>query len=234
MTGKEASLEEKLEDLSNKDVVFLGETHLDHETHRMEMELIRQLHSRHEAAGRPFIVSMEMFSRDVQNVLDRYLAGEMTETDFRENSNLWGNYDTGYRATVERAMTKVPVITPSLCGWRKVAWWVAGSSGRRGTIAKDLLPGTERYWERYDRTAVGMVCPIRISDRVEWSRVCGTTPWRAIYLQFKRSRRGNPVKGFHARKKAPFIAEIEKPALVVDRDIVRFDFLAAGHRSLPG
>ena len=161
VNGKEASLKEMVEDLSNKDVVFLGETHLDHETHRIEMELIRQLHSRHEAAGRPFIVSMEMFSRDVQNVLDRYLAGEMTETDFRENSNLWGNYDTGYRAIIEWAKgQKVPVIAANVPSavWRKAAFGgglEALSGEERGTIAKDLLPGTERYWERYDRTVRG-------------------------------------------------------------------------------
>lgn len=161
VTGKEASLEQVVEDLASKDVVFLGETHLDHETHRLELELIRQLHSRHEATGRPFVVSMEMFSRDVQSVVDRYLAGEISEAEFRENSNPWGNYDTGYRAIVEWAKDQqVPVVAANVPSavWRKAAFGgglEALSGEERSTIAKDLLPGTERYWERYDRTVRG-------------------------------------------------------------------------------
>src|SRR5690349_22509367 len=45
----------------------------------------------------------EMFERDVQPALDAYLAGRLSEKDFRAQSRPWGNYDTAYRPLIERA-----------------------------------------------------------------------------------------------------------------------------------
>ncbi len=159
--GKESSIEAVIGDLAGRDVVFLGETHLDHETHRLELELIQQLFEQNRELGRPLVVSMEMFSRDVQGVVDQYLAGEITESEFLENSNPWGNYDTGYRAIVEWAKDAgVPVVAANVPSavWRKAAFGgglEALSKEERATIATELLPGTVRYWQRYDRTVRG-------------------------------------------------------------------------------
>lgn len=160
-TGQETGIETVVDDLAQRDVIFVGETHLDHETHRLELELVRQLHDRHLETGRPMVISMEMFSRDVQQVVDRYLVGEISESDFLENSNPWGNYHTGYRAIVEWAKDhSVPVVAANVPSsvWRKAAFGGglgALSEEERSTIARDLLPGTERYWQRYDRTVRG-------------------------------------------------------------------------------
>jgi uncharacterized iron-regulated protein len=222
MTGEEAALEPVVADLADRDVVFLGETHLDHETHRIEGELIRLLHARNEGSGRPFIVSMEMFSRDVQGVVDRYLAGEISEVEFLENSNPWGNYDTGYRAIVEWARENgVPVVAANVPSavWRKAAFGgglEALSEEERSTIAKDLLPGTERYWERYDRTVRGHGhAPVAGSpeDRVEKVQsLWDNTMAESISLALKAHPDAVVVHvngGFHSLEKDGTVHQLE-------------------------
>jgi uncharacterized iron-regulated protein len=52
-----------------------------------------------------------MFERDVQTVLDGYLAGLITERHFLLSSRPWGNYETDYRPLVEYAREhRLPVI----------------------------------------------------------------------------------------------------------------------------
>ena len=40
VAGHESSFDAIVDDFAEKDVVFLGETHLDHQTHRLELNLI--------------------------------------------------------------------------------------------------------------------------------------------------------------------------------------------------
>src|SRR6185295_4257295 len=58
---------------SQANVVFFGEQHDDPETHRAEAELLDAIGR----SGRPVVLSLEMFERDVQGVLDDYLAGKV-------------------------------------------------------------------------------------------------------------------------------------------------------------
>ena len=44
-----------------------------------------------------------MFERDVQPILDEYLAGLITEKAFRDSSRPWNNYEKDYRPLVEYA-----------------------------------------------------------------------------------------------------------------------------------
>ena len=52
---------------------------------------------------RPVALSLEMFERDVQTVLDEYLAGLISERHFLLSSRPWKNYETDYRPLVEYA-----------------------------------------------------------------------------------------------------------------------------------
>ena len=86
---------------SEAQVVTLGEQHDDPGTHAIELAILEGLHRYH-----PYVIlSMEMFERDVQEVLDDYLAGNITEEEFLANSRPWGNYDTDYRPMIEFALT---------------------------------------------------------------------------------------------------------------------------------
>jgi uncharacterized iron-regulated protein len=105
--GRAAKLEEIIAALDKADVLFVGETHNDPTAHLLEAELLR-LADEHfaQASSRPkrtIALSLEMFERDVQTVLDEYLAGLVSERHFLLSSRPWRNYETDYRPLVEYA-----------------------------------------------------------------------------------------------------------------------------------
>ena len=130
-----------LDRLSRADVVFFGEQHDDPETHRAEAELLEAIGR----SGRPVILSLEMFERDVQPVVDDYVAGRMSESDFRAQSRPWDRYATDYRRLIELAKEH---------RWRVVAANVprslASAIGRKGLAALDTLALKERSYAARD------------------------------------------------------------------------------------
>src|SRR5690349_10576273 len=91
--------ETMLVDLTRADVVFVGEQHDDANTHRLELAILEGLLRRHV----PIVIAMEMFERDVQGTLDRYLAGTITEEQFLKDARAWPRYATDYRPIIEFA-----------------------------------------------------------------------------------------------------------------------------------
>src|SRR5262249_541176 len=75
--GKSTSLENLLGRMRTVDVVFLGESHDDPVAHSLQARLLRRANE--QRANRPLALSLEMFERDVQPVLDEYLLGLITE-----------------------------------------------------------------------------------------------------------------------------------------------------------
>lgn len=113
--GKLSSLEEIVAAMGAADAVLIGEGHDDPTAHTLETELLRLAFERHAAASarpaRPVVLSLEMFERDVQTVLDEYLAGLISERHFLLSSRPWKNYETDYRPLVEFARrNKLPVV----------------------------------------------------------------------------------------------------------------------------
>ncbi len=97
--GAEAAFDAMIADLSEADVVFLGEEHDNDVGHRLQLETVRALH-----AARPeLVISLEQFEADVQGVLDLYLAGGIDEAEFLERSRPWPNYAEHYRPVIEYA-----------------------------------------------------------------------------------------------------------------------------------
>ena len=94
--------------LGAADLVFVGEEHNDAATHRMELAILEGLARRRDSVT----LALEMFERDVQPVLDRYLAGAATEEELLRDSRPWKNYAADYRPLVELARTR---------GWPVVA-----------------------------------------------------------------------------------------------------------------
>ena len=98
-TGGKVELPALVNDLADRDVVFLGEEHDNTAGHQMQLQIVRALHKK-----RPdLVVSMEMFERDVQGILGDYLRGSIDEDAFLKHSRPWGNYKKHYRAVVEYA-----------------------------------------------------------------------------------------------------------------------------------
>ena len=105
--GEAASLEDVVAAMAEHDVVFIGETHDDPTGHMLEAELLaRALAAYGGAEGgadRTVALSLEFFQRDVQPILDEYLAGLISEASFLSDSRPWSRYGTDYRPLVELA-----------------------------------------------------------------------------------------------------------------------------------
>lgn len=133
--GTPASLDDLVAAMRDADVVILGETHDDSTTHALQLRLFEAA----SALDRPVALSLEMFERDVQDVLDEYLAGTIRERDFLEAARPWGNYATDYRPLVEFARERGLPVVAANAPQRYVS-----RVSRLGPDALDTLPGTAR------------------------------------------------------------------------------------------
>src|SRR5688500_4614936 len=101
------TMELMLNDLAKADVVVIGENH-DHKLgHELELAIFKGVHARKPKTA----LSLEMFERDVQPILDEYLAGHITESHFLQSARPWPTYKADYAPMVEHAREKeLPVI----------------------------------------------------------------------------------------------------------------------------
>jgi uncharacterized iron-regulated protein len=83
-----------------------------------------------------------MFERDVQTVLDEYLAGLISERHFLLSSRPWPNYETDYRPLVEYAREHgLPVIAANA-----PARYVSRVSGRGADSLRALSEAAVKTW----------------------------------------------------------------------------------------
>jgi uncharacterized iron-regulated protein len=131
--------------LATAGIVFVGEQHDDPATHRLELAVLEGVARRRDSV----VLALEMFERDVQPLLDRYLAGSATEEELLKESRPWKNYPTDYRPLVELARARRwPVIASN------VPRGFASMVSRAGLAALDTLPA-----ERRGLAATALSCP---------------------------------------------------------------------------
>lgn len=78
-----------LQELGKANVVYLGEIHDSPEDHKAQLKILQALHQKNPKIA----IAMEMFQRPYQNILDKYLAGKITEAQLIEQSEYekrWG------------------------------------------------------------------------------------------------------------------------------------------------
>ena len=181
-TGDLLSFDEMLDRLAGADAVFLGESHIDETTHRVELAVYERLLERR---GGGVVLAMEMFERDVQPVLDTYLAGEIDEASFVERSRAWGQYRSAYRPLVERAREGgYPVVASNFPRplTRRVATEGLGvldtlAADERGHAPAEIYPNTPDYWRRVDNAVRGHLAMMR-QDAADDQRLTSTqTLW---------------------------------------------------------
>jgi uncharacterized iron-regulated protein len=131
--------------LAAADLVFVGEQHNDPATHRMELAILEGVARRRDSV----VLSLEMWERDVQPLLDRYLSGAATEEELLRAGRPWKNYPTDYRPLVELARARSwPVIASN------VPRPLASLVSRGGLAALDTLDPAVR-----PQAAAAMACP---------------------------------------------------------------------------
>lgn len=110
-TGIPVTLEQLLDVAGDARVVYFGETHDNPASHHLEVELLAGLERRHPGQ---MALGLEMFSRSQQPVLDRWVAGELTEKEFLQQSGWfrhWGMNFGYYRELLDLARDRhIPVI----------------------------------------------------------------------------------------------------------------------------
>ena len=142
--GTPATLGDVVAAMARADVVFIGETHDDPTAHALQYELLRTAHRQYGTADtteRAVAVSLEMLARDVQPILDEYLAGLITERHFVASSRLWSNYAEAYRPLVEYAKANHVAVLAANAPRRYV-----NRVARLGPEALDALPSPARQW----------------------------------------------------------------------------------------
>jgi uncharacterized iron-regulated protein len=101
------SFEQMIDALSKADVVVVGEQHDHKRGHALELEILQGIHARNPSLA----LSLEMFERDVQLVVDEYLTDQISQPSFLAASRPWPNYNTDYAPLVEFCKAnKLPVI----------------------------------------------------------------------------------------------------------------------------
>ena len=189
------------------DIVFVGEQHDDPNTHRLEAALLEGLHRR----GIAPTVSLEMFERDVQPLLDAYLAGTTAEEETLKAARPWPRYKTDYRPLVELAKGN---------GWPLIASNVprriASAVAKGGRPVVDELPQTDRalmaaelqcpldgYFDRFAKTMEGHPAPNQtpeqlreMSERFYWAQ-CVKDETMAEAIAAASARRSAPGPVVH-------------------------------------
>lgn len=103
---KVVDIETLINDAKNYDVIFYGEEHNDSVTHYLEATLFKMLYEKYNSVA----LSLEMFNREDQVVLDEYLHGIIKESHFKKDGRVWGNY-RDYRPMIEFAKeNKIDVV----------------------------------------------------------------------------------------------------------------------------
>lgn len=108
------TLEEIVDSIQDRRVVFVGEVHSEYAHHVMQLEIIRRLYK---LKGR-LVIGMEMFQQPFQEYLDRYIQGEISEEDFLQKTEYFTRWKFDYNLYREimhfARAHKIPVIALNL------------------------------------------------------------------------------------------------------------------------
>jgi uncharacterized iron-regulated protein len=158
-----SDFERMLADLSQVDVIFVGEQHDDPYTHQLEAAMLDGFRRR----GIAVTVALEMFERDAQPALDAYLAGTTSEEEFLKASRPWPRYSTDYRPLVEMAKTQGwPVLAANVPRRHAAAIAKTGRSALDGlspsdrqSVARDLQCPNDAYFDRFTESMASHAVP---------------------------------------------------------------------------
>ncbi|MEW5909423.1 MAG: ChaN family lipoprotein [Thermodesulfobacteriota bacterium] len=87
-TGGVISFDEMIRDLSDVDIIYIGETHTNPQHHYLQYTIIQVLHK----MGYELTVGMEMIDHTYQKVLDEWTSGGLDESAFLEKTHWYANW----------------------------------------------------------------------------------------------------------------------------------------------
>jgi len=144
--GNPSSLDTVAERMAGVSVIFVGEHHDDSVAHHLELVLLKRAAEQATRLARPpgvqprpVALALEMFERDVQDILDEYLSGLIGEQHFKDASRPWKNYVKDYRPLVEFARENKLTVLASNAPRRYV-----NRVGRLGAASLKDIPDPSR------------------------------------------------------------------------------------------
>jgi uncharacterized iron-regulated protein len=158
--GRVSSLDALLVAAVADEVLLIGEEHDDRVGHAVELRLLAGAYARVRGHPRDMILSLEMFERDVQYVVDEYLLDLISEEHFLASARPWDEYGLAYRPLVEFAKAHGVRVLAANAPRRYVSRVTAEGPGALpalSTLAQSFLPPlpfpgpSERYREEWER-----------------------------------------------------------------------------------
>lgn len=149
---KAIQLDEIINTISDKPIIYVGERHTNYEDHKVQLEIIMKLYQK----GRRFAIGMEMFQKPFQKVINDYMSGAISEREFLKQSQYFKRWRFDYnlyREIIEFAKAKnIPIIALNL--WSEIIQKVSTSGldalidVEKGEIPKDMDMSDEDYRQR--------------------------------------------------------------------------------------
>ena len=110
-TGHYINQQQMFSSLTRYPLVYVGETHDNPASHRLQLEILKAMQARHPGQ---VALGMEMFNNEQQGALNRWVAGELSEKEFLRESRWfenWGSDFELYRELLEFSrQQQTPVI----------------------------------------------------------------------------------------------------------------------------
>lgn len=100
--GKEVKFSKMVNELSQYDIVLFGEHHNNSINHWLQLQLTKELYKK---TNGKLTLGAEMFERDNQSQLSKYLKGELDEKVLKDSMRLWINFTTDYKPLLDFAKT---------------------------------------------------------------------------------------------------------------------------------
>lgn len=218
--GKSITITELVSRLNTTDVLVFGEEHNDAAGHLLELQIFSQMVRQYPGTA----LSLEMFSTDVQPVIDEYLLGIITEKNFIREARAWDNY-ADYKPLIELARSEKAAVIGANAATRysnAVSFYGLGRLNALPEASRAFLPplpidtATGRYHEKFLETLGGHdMAGMQIYQTQNlWD---ATMAWSvAKYAKQHPGRKILQLNGrFHSDEKLGMVAQLRKyaPAL---------------------
>src|SRR5690606_19914664 len=87
--GKKVSAVKMMNEITKADVVLFGELHNNTIAHYLQVKVAKHIK---EKSDKQLIIGAEMFERDQDSILNKFLINKISEQDFEKSMRLWPNY----------------------------------------------------------------------------------------------------------------------------------------------
>ena len=154
--GREFLMSEIISELKNNRIILVGEHHTNEEHHTAQLKIVQAL----KKAGVQVAIGLEMFRKDSQHDLDRWVGGDIDEEEFQEiYYDNWNFPWSAYRMIFEYAReAKIPMIGLNVPGdiTRQVAQkgFKSLSQEQKGQLA-DVTCRVDKAYMDYIKKAFG-------------------------------------------------------------------------------